>query len=64
MANLIINILYVLLALAVMVSLDLLFFKKRLWNKKQPWKLLILNIGIFLVFLAFYLIFLGSVGNL
>ena len=63
MANLIINILYVLLALVFMVSLDLLFFKKQFLNKKQHWKLLILNTGIFLVFLAFYLLFLSSIGN-
>jgi len=63
MANLIINILYVLFALVVMVSLDLLLYKKRFLNKKQHWKLLILNTGIFLVFLAFYLLFLSSIGN-
>jgi hypothetical protein len=63
MANLIINILYVLLALVSMVSLDLLFFKKQFLNKEQPWKLLMLNIGIVFVFLAFYFLVLDSVGN-
>jgi hypothetical protein len=60
MANLIINILYVLLGLVVMVSLDYLLFK--LQFKEHFWKLLVLNIGIFLVFLAFYYIF--NLGNL
>ena len=58
MANLINNILYVLLALVVMLSLDLLFFKKQFLNKEQTWKVLILNVVIFLVFLAFLFIIL------
>jgi|GEM_PF-3072877 len=58
MANLIINILYVLLGLAVVVGLDYLLFK--LDFKKKFWKLLALNIVIFLVFLSFYYFFIGN----
>jgi hypothetical protein len=43
-----------------MVSLDYLLFK--LQFKKHFWELLVLNIGIFLVFLVFYYIF--NLGNL
>jgi len=40
---------YVLVLIAVVVSLDLLFFRNRFWER------LIANIGIVLVFGAFYL---------
>ena len=46
-------VLYVLVLIAVVVSVDLLFFKNRFWER------LIVNIGIFLVFTAFYLRFLS-----
>lgn len=45
-------VLYVLVLIAVVVSVDLLFFKNRFWER------LIVNIGIVLVFAAFYLRFL------
>jgi len=45
-------VLYILLLTAVVVSVDLLFFKNRFWER------LIVNIGIVLVFAAFYLRFL------
>ena len=41
--------LYVVVLIAVVVSVDLLFFKNRFWER------LIVNIGIVLVFAAFYL---------
>ncbi len=44
--------LFVLLMIAVIVSVDLLFFRNRFWER------LIANIGIVLVFVAFYLRFL------
>jgi hypothetical protein len=44
--------LYVVLMAAVIVWIDLLFFKNR------PWERLAVNVGIVLVFLAFYLRFL------
>jgi len=47
-------VLYVLLLIAVVVSVDLLFFRNRLWER------LIVNIGIVLVFAAFYLRFLKN----
>ena len=43
---------YVLALIAVVVSVDLLFFKHRFWER------LMVNIGIVLVFTAFYLRFL------
>ncbi len=46
--------LYVLVLIAVIVSVDLLFFKHRFWER------LLVNIGIVLVFVAFYLRFLKS----
>ena len=46
--------LYILVLIAVIVSVDLLFFKKRFWER------LIVNIGIVLVFAAFYLRFLKN----
>ena len=45
-------VLYVLVLIVVVVSVDLLFFKNRFWER------LIVNIGIVLVFAAFYLRFL------
>ena len=45
-------VLYILVMIAVVVSVDLLFFKNRFWER------LIVNIGIVLVFAAFYLRFL------
>lgn len=45
-------VLYVLVLIAVVVSVDLLFFKNRFWER------LMVNIGIVLVFAAFYLRFL------
>jgi len=44
--------LFVLIMIAVVVSMDLLFFRNRFWER------LIANIGIVLVFAAFYLRFL------
>ena len=41
-------VLYILVLIAVVVSMDLLFFKNRFWER------LIVNIGIVLVFIAFY----------
>ena len=45
-------VLFALIMIAVVVSVDLLFFKNRFWER------LIANIGIVLVFAAFYLRFL------
>ncbi|MCL5012775.1 MAG: hypothetical protein M1493_02115 [Firmicutes bacterium] len=44
-------VLYVVVLAAVVVSIDLLFFKNHLWER------LIANIGIVLIFAAFYLRF-------
>jgi hypothetical protein len=44
--------LYVVLLVAVIVSVDLLFFKRQFWER------LFANIGIVLVFIAFYLRFI------
>jgi hypothetical protein len=44
-------VLYIVALIAVVVSVDLLFFKNRLWL----WERLMVNIGIVLVFAAFYL---------
>ena len=44
--------LYVFALIAVVVSVDVLFFRNRLWER------LIVNVGIVLVFAAFYLRFL------
>ncbi len=46
--------LYVVALIAVVVSVDLLFFRNRFWER------LIVNIGIVLVFAAFYLRFLKN----
>ena len=45
-------VLYVLAMVAVIVGLDVMFFRNRFWER------LIVNIGIVLVFAAFYLRFL------
>ena len=50
-------VLYCVVLIAVVVSVDLLFFKNRFWER------LIVNIGIVLVFATFYLIFLKGVLN-
>jgi hypothetical protein len=47
-------VLYVVALIAVIVSVDLLFFKNRLWER------LMVNIGIVLVFAAFYLRFMKN----
>jgi hypothetical protein len=47
-------VLYSVVLIAVVVSVDLLFFKNRFWER------LIVNIGIVLVFAAFYLRFLKN----
>jgi hypothetical protein len=47
-------VLYTLVMIAVVVSVDLLFFKNRFWER------LTVNIGIILVFAAFYLRFLKN----
>lgn len=44
--------LYVLVLVAVVVSVDVLFFRNRFWLR------LMVNVGIVLVFVAFYLRFL------
>jgi hypothetical protein len=45
-------VLYVLALVAVVVGVDVLFFRNRLWER------LMVNVGIVLVFTAFYLRFL------
>jgi len=47
-------VLYVVVLIAVIVGVDLLFFKNRFWER------LIVNIGIVLVFAAFYWTFLKN----
>jgi hypothetical protein len=47
-------VLYIVVMIAVVVSVDLLIFKNRFWER------LIVNIGIVLVFVAFYLRFLKN----
>ena len=46
--------LYVLALVAVVVGVDALFFRNRFWQR------LMVNVGIILVFMAFYLRFLKS----
>jgi hypothetical protein len=46
------TVLYILLLIAVVVAVDFLFFKNHFWER------LMVNIGIVLVFLAFYFRFL------
>lgn len=48
--------LYVVALIAVVVSIDVLFFRNRFWF----WERLMVNIGIVLVFLAFYLRFVRN----
>ena len=52
MRTLLCPILYVVLMAGVVVAVDFLFFKNRLWER------LLVNIGIVMVFVAFYLRFL------
>jgi type IV secretory pathway VirB2 component (pilin) len=47
-------VLYVVVLIAVVVGVDLLFFRNRFWER------LMANIGIVLVFAAFYLRFLNN----
>ena len=47
-------VLYVVLMVAVIVSVDLLFFKRQFWER------LTANIGIVAVFIAFYLRFIKA----
>ena len=47
-------VLYILVLMAVVVTVDILFFKNRFWER------LMANIGIVLVFAAFYLRFLKN----
>jgi uncharacterized membrane protein len=54
MKNNIFVVLYIVVMVAVVVSVDLLFFKNRFWER------LTVNIGIVLVFTAFYLRFLKN----
>jgi hypothetical protein len=46
-------VLYVVVLIAVVVSVDVLFFRNRFWDR------LMVNVGIVLVFAAFYLRFLN-----
>jgi hypothetical protein len=50
------DVLYVLVMVTVIVSVDLLFFRHNTWF----WERLAANVGIVLVFVAFYFRFLGS----
>jgi len=47
-------VLYIVVMIAVVVSVDLLFFRHQFWER------LIVNIGVVLVFAAFYLRFLKN----
>ena len=47
-------VLYVVVLIGVVVGVDLLFFRNRIWER------LLVNIGIVLVFAAFYLRFLRN----
>ena len=47
-------VLYVVVMIAVVVGVDLLFFQNRFWER------LIVNIGIVLVFVAFYFRFINN----
>ena len=49
--------LYVLTLVAVVVGVDLLFFRHQFWER------LIANVGIVLVFAAFYLVFRHALGG-
>jgi hypothetical protein len=48
------NAIYVVLMIAVIVSVDFLFFRQEFWER------LIVNIGIVLVFVAFYFRFIKT----
>jgi hypothetical protein len=48
------GIVYVVVMIAIIVGIDLLFFKNRFWER------LLTNIGIVLVFVAFYFRFLNN----
>lgn len=48
------GVLYAVVLIAVIVGVDVLFFKNRFWER------LLVNIGLVLVFAAFYLRFLKS----
>jgi hypothetical protein len=48
--------LYIVAMIAVIVSIDVLFFRNRFWF----WERLMVNIGIVLVFLAFFLRFIRN----
>jgi len=54
MANLVINIVYVLIAVAVIVFLDFKYFRYDFWKR------LIANILVVLVWAAFYYLFLNN----
>ena len=54
MPKIIYIVLYILVMIAVIVTVDLLFFRHRFWVR------LIMNIGIVLAFTAFYLRFLRN----
>jgi len=54
MANLIINILYVLIAVAIVVFLDFKYFRFDFWKR------ILVNILIVLVFATFYYLFLAN----
>jgi hypothetical protein len=48
------SVIYVVVMIAIIVGVDFLFFKNRFWER------LTVNIGIVLVFLAFYFRFLNN----
>jgi hypothetical protein len=48
------GVVYAVVMIAIIVGVDLLFFKNRFWER------LIVNIGIVLVFVAFYFRFLNN----
>jgi Mn2+/Fe2+ NRAMP family transporter len=50
-------VLYVVVLIAVVVSVDVLFFRNRFWER------LLVNIGIVMVFAAFYVRFLKNTGG-
>jgi hypothetical protein len=54
MERYVINAIYVVLMIAVIVSVDFLFFRQEFWER------LIVNIGIVLVFVAFYYRFIKT----
>ena len=50
----VVTVIYVVLLISVIISVDFLFFKREFWER------LMVNIGIVLVFIAFYLRFLKT----